>query len=60
MANEKIVGKFLTAARIDSESRKGIVIIADTEKIIWVAPVRCAASTAVCSATKRILEIRLL
>ncbi|RKY04160.1 MAG: tRNA lysidine(34) synthetase TilS [Planctomycetota bacterium] len=59
MANEKKVGKFLTAARIDSESRKGIVIIADTEKIIWVAPVRCAASTAVCSATKRILEIRL-
>jgi tRNA(Ile)-lysidine synthase len=59
MANEKKVGKFLTAARIDPESRKGIVIIADTEKIIWVAPVRCAASTAVCSATKRILEIRL-
>jgi len=59
MASEKKVGKFLTAARIDPEFRKAIVIIADTEKIIWVAPVRCAASTAVCSATKRILEIRL-
>ncbi len=60
LVDEKKVGKFLTAARIDPESRKAIVIIADTEKIIWVAPVRCAASTAICSATKRILEIRLL
>jgi len=59
MTGEKKVGKFLTAARIDSEFRRGIVIIADTEKIVWVAPLRCAATTAVASATKRILEIRL-
>ncbi len=57
MTGEKKVGKFLTAARIDSESRRGIVIIADTEKIIWVASLRCAASTAVASNTKHILEI---
>lgn len=59
MTGEKKVGKFLTAARIDSESRRGIVIIADAERIIWVAPLRCAATTAVTSATKHILEIRL-
>ncbi len=59
MTGEKKVGKFLTAARIDPETRRGIVIIADTEKIIWVAPLRCAATTALASNTRHILEIRL-
>ncbi len=60
MAGEKKVGKFLTAARIGPESRKGIVIIADNEKIIWVAPVRACESTRITAATTKVLQLKIV
>jgi tRNA(Ile)-lysidine synthase len=60
MQAEKKVGKFLTAAGIGAESRGQIVIVADSEKIIWVAPVRACESTRITPATQRVLRIRLL
>lgn len=57
LSGEKKVGKFLTACRVDGEVKREVVIVADEEKIIWVAPVRACEYTKVTSQTKRILRI---
>jgi len=56
---EKKIGKFLTAARINHKLRKEVIIIADNDKIIWVAPVRASELTKIIATTKSILQIRL-
>ena len=59
MACEKKIGKFLTAARIDPELRRQLLVIADTEKIVWLAPIRPSEKTRLTEQTKRILQIQI-
>jgi hypothetical protein len=59
LANDKKVGKFLTAQRISSENRQKTVIIEDSEKIIWLGPVRQCEQTKVTAETRQILQIRI-
>ena len=54
------VGKFLSACRIDPLSRNEIALIADAEKIIWVAPIRPSELTKLTPSTTRILQISIL
>ena len=56
-SGEKKVGKFLTDCRIDGEVKREVVIVADAEKILWVAPVRACESCKVTGDTKRILRV---
>ena len=56
-AGEKKVGKFLTAGRVDGEVKREVVIVADGEKILWVAPVRGCEAAKVTGETKRILRV---
>jgi len=56
---EKKVGKFLTAAKVPGVLRREVVIFADAERIIWVAPVRASEITKVTSRTRKILQLNL-
>jgi len=58
-AGEKKVGKFLTAARVPQELRRKLLIIADSEKIIWVWPIRISEQARITSGTRKILQLRI-
>jgi tRNA(Ile)-lysidine synthase len=60
MPDKKRVGKFITAARLTRESRDKLLVIADREKIIWLAPVRAGEETRLTDRTKRILRLQLI
>ncbi len=57
---EKKIGKFLTAAKVPGVLRKEVVVFADTEKIIWLAPFRASEITKVTFSTRKILQLNLL
>jgi len=57
-AGEKKIGKFLTAQKIPRSLRQRLLIIADSEKIIWLAALRTSEITKVTGKTKRILQLR--
>jgi len=58
MANEKKVGKFLTAAKVPDGLREQILIFADRERIVWVCPVRISERAKVTENTRQILELK--
>ncbi|MFH1371348.1 MAG: tRNA lysidine(34) synthetase TilS [Planctomycetota bacterium] len=57
MRAEKKIGKFLTDAKVSPASRKNLFVIADSEKIIWLCPVRISEQAKVTSKTKSILQL---
>ena len=54
---EKKVGRFLQDAQLAAEARKAAFIIADREKILWLAPIRMSEPAKVTGQTKSVLEI---
>lgn len=56
---EKKVGKFLTAAKVPQQLRQKLLIVADTEKIIWVWPIRICEQARLAARTKKILQLRI-
>jgi tRNA(Ile)-lysidine synthase len=56
-APQQKVGKFLTAARASDDIRSSLAIIADDEKIIWLAPLRPSEEAKITAHTTTILEI---
>ena len=56
---EKKVGKFLTASRVPQHLRKKLLIIADSEKIIWLWPIRTSQQVKVTGETRKILQLRI-
>lgn len=59
MGGEKKVGKFLTAAKVPYNMRRKMLVVADSEKIIWVCPVRISEQTKVTKQTQKILELQI-
>ncbi len=59
LGQEKKVGKFLTAARVPQEVRRKLLIVVDSEKIIWIWPIRISEQTKVTSGTKEILQLQI-
>lgn len=57
LAQEKKLGKFLTAQRIPHSTRRKVLAVADSEKIIWVCPVRISEQAKVTGETRRILQL---
>ena len=55
----KKIGKFITAAKVSPDLRRDVFVVEDTEKIIWLAPLRASARTCVIRTTKRILQIKI-
>jgi tRNA(Ile)-lysidine synthase len=58
LAREKKVGKFLTDEKIPPGRRDKIMIVSDSEKIIWVWPVRISDGTKLTDKTKIVLKIQ--
>ncbi len=59
LAEEKKVGKFLTAQRVPQRIRKRVLVVADTEKIIWVWPIRISEQAKVTEKTQNILRLQI-
>jgi len=59
LASEKKVGKFLTAAKVPQEMRKKLLIVTDSEKIIWVWPIRISERAKVTDQTRKILQLQI-
>jgi len=59
LGEEKKVGKFLTAARVPNQVRQKILIVADSEKIIWVWPIRIAEQAKITGGTRKILQLQI-
>jgi tRNA(Ile)-lysidine synthase len=56
---EKKVGKFLTAAQVPQQVRQKLLIIADSEKIIWVWPIRISEQAKITGETRQILRLQI-
>jgi len=56
---EKKLGKFLTAQRVSRKLRQELLIVADSEKIIWVCPVRMSEQAKITDQTRNILRLRI-
>jgi len=56
---EKKIGKFLTAQRIPHGIRRGVLVVADSEKVIWVWPVRISEQSKITARTRKILQLRI-
>ncbi len=56
---EKKIGKFLTAVKVPHLVRWKLLVVADSEKIIWVWPVRMSEQAKVTSETRKILQLQI-
>lgn len=56
---EKKVGKFLTDAKVPQEMRNKILVVTDTEKIVWLWPIRMSEQTKITEKTKKILQLQI-
>ena len=57
--SEKKLGKFLTTAKVTQEIRSKLLIIADSEKIIWVWPIRISEHVKITDRTRKILQLQI-
>ena len=58
MAGEKRVGKFLTNAKIPDALRRKILVVSDSEKIIWLCPVRISEQAKITAQTRTVLQLK--
>ena len=59
MSEEKKLGKFLTDQRILQRVRSELLVVGDSEKIIWAWPIRISEQAKVCADTRTILRLRI-
>ncbi len=59
LSGEKKLGKFLTDQRIPQRIRTRVLVVTDTEKIIWVRPIRISEQAKVTSETRKILQLQI-
>lgn len=57
LCGAKKAARFLMDSKIDKQSRKGVFVLADAQKILWLAPLRLDDRVKVTASTRRILEI---
>jgi tRNA(Ile)-lysidine synthase len=59
LASQKKVGKFLTAAKVPQDVRQKVLVVADSEKIIWLRPIRISEQVKLANETRRILRLQI-
>jgi tRNA(Ile)-lysidine synthase len=59
LAEEKKLGKFLTAQRVPHHIRRKALIVADCEKIIWLWPIRMGEQAKVNGESRNILQLQI-
>ncbi|NIP26508.1 MAG: tRNA lysidine(34) synthetase TilS [Phycisphaerae bacterium] len=57
---EKKIGKFLTAAKVPHHLRRKLLVIEDSEKIIWLWPLRIGEQAKVTDETQKVLQLRII
>ena len=57
LGREKKAARFLLDAKMDKKKRESIFVLADSRKILWLAPLRLDERVKVMSTTRQILEI---
>jgi len=55
----KKVGKFLSDARVSQDVRRKILVVADSEKVIWVWPIRMSEQAKVTGRTQKVLRLQI-
>ena len=60
LAGEKRVGKFLTTAKVSQSLRRRLLVIADSNKIIWLCPVRISEQAKVTGQTQKVLQLQVV
>ncbi|MBU2597386.1 MAG: tRNA lysidine(34) synthetase TilS [Planctomycetes bacterium] len=58
LEKSKKIGKFLTSEKIDLNSRKKAFLISDSEKILWLVPVRRSSEAAITDKSRTLLQIK--
>ena len=56
---EKKIGKFLTAAKVPQQLRRKLLVVADSEKIIWLWPIRMSEQAKITGGTQKILQLQI-
>jgi tRNA(Ile)-lysidine synthase len=56
---EKKIGKFLTAAKVPRQLRRRLLVVTDSEKIIWLWPIRISEQAKITGETQRILQLQI-
>jgi tRNA(Ile)-lysidine synthase len=59
LEDEKRIGKFLTTAKVPWQLRRKLLIVTDSEKVIWLWPVRISEQTRVTKKTRKILQLQI-
>jgi tRNA(Ile)-lysidine synthase len=59
LGKEKKLGKFLTDQRIPYDVRRRVLVVSDSEKILWVWPIRISDEAKISSDTRRILQLQI-
>jgi tRNA(Ile)-lysidine synthase len=54
---EKKIGKFISDQKVPGEIRNRILIISDSEKVIWLHPIRISEQTKITPQTRTILQL---
>lgn len=60
MEAEKKIGKFLTAAKVPHHLRRKLLVIEDSEKIIWLWPVRICEQVKITDETRKVLRLEII
>jgi len=59
LGREKKLGKFLTDQRVPQQMRSRVLVVSDSEKIVWVWPVRISEQAKVSANTRTILQLQI-
>jgi tRNA(Ile)-lysidine synthase len=55
----KKIGKFITSAELDLDQRKKTFLVCDSEKILWLVPVRRSSEAPLTNKSKSLLQIKI-
>jgi tRNA(Ile)-lysidine synthase len=59
MLSRKKIGKFLTDLKVPQNVREKMLVVTDSEKIIWLWPIRIAEPAKITNSTKKILQLKI-
>jgi tRNA(Ile)-lysidine synthase len=55
----KKIGKFITSAKLDLDQRKKTFLVCDSEKILWLVPIRRSNEAPITGKSRRLLQIKI-
>ncbi len=56
---ETKIGKFITAQKVPHDIRQRVLVITDSEKILWLWPVRIGEQAKITNETRKILQLKI-